>query len=175
MKIDFKNISDGQFKSLEESAIDGSLIYDSFPPEEYVYFSKLSKLGYFNRHKGWSKEICEEKQKDFKREYLSNKEKNNRFFCMACKMQSNIRKGEMMICKIGKSKSDDEKLKYALQAIELMTCQDGFAKRQGSQYDTYAGCDLCNGILDWSEIIGNEEVKFNFCPVCGREIKEAQH
>lgn len=171
-KIDFKDKD--IFAQLEEDAIDNRLSYDDFPPCEYKYFSKLSKLGYKNRHNGWSKEICEEMQEEYRNQYYSEKEHNQRFFRMACKMQSNIHKGEMMICKIGKSKSDDEKLKYALQAIELMICQDGFAKRNGSQYYTYAGCDLCSGILDWSEIIGNEEIKFNFCPVCGRKIEEAQ-
>ena len=127
MKIDFNN--EHIFYQLEEDAIDGSLIYDDFPPCEYKYFSKLSKLGYNNRHKGWSVEICEEKKGELKRQYLSDKEKFDRFFQMSCKMQSNIRKGEALICKVNKANTKEEKLKYALMAIELMMCQDGYAKR----------------------------------------------
>lgn len=57
------------FFELEELAIDGQLDYDDYPPEEYRYFSKLSRLGYMNRHKGWSKEICEQKQEEYRAEY----------------------------------------------------------------------------------------------------------
>lgn len=127
MKIDFNN--EQVFHQFEEDAIDGSLIYDDFPPCEYKYFSKLSKLGYNNRHKGWSVKICEEKKKELKHQYLSEKEKFDRFFSMACKMQNNIRKGEAMICKVNKANTKEEKLKCALMAIELMICQDGYAER----------------------------------------------
>lgn len=59
----------GLFAQLEDQAIDGVLDYSEFPPEEYRYFSKLSRLGYMNRHKGWTKEICELKQDELLREY----------------------------------------------------------------------------------------------------------
>lgn len=49
-KINFDDMQ--VFDQLENQAIDGVLDYDSFPPEEYKYFSRLAKLGYMNRHKG---------------------------------------------------------------------------------------------------------------------------
>ena len=57
----------GVFAQYEEQAIDGQLDYSEYPPEEYRYFSKLSRLGYNNRHMGWSKEICEQKQEEYRK------------------------------------------------------------------------------------------------------------
>ena len=56
------------FAKLEDDAIDGRLNYDNFPPAEYKYFSKLAKLGYNNRHKGWTAETCELKQEEYRKQ-----------------------------------------------------------------------------------------------------------
>lgn len=55
-KYDFKNLQ--VFEQLEDKAIDGQLDYSNFPSAEYKYFSKLAKLGYNNRNKGWDIKIC---------------------------------------------------------------------------------------------------------------------
>lgn len=117
------------FAQLEENAIDGTLIYDSFPPEEYKYFSNLSKLGYNNRHKGWSAEICQEKQAEYKSEYQSELSHRNRFYMLSCKQQENIRQSEMLISRLNKEQSQEKKLKLALKAIALMTGDSGIVKR----------------------------------------------
>lgn len=132
MKLNFDKLSDEQFARLEDKAIDGQLDYSEFPPDEYKYFSKLAQLGYKNRHNGWSAEICEEKKNDFKKQYLEDRERRMRFYRMACRMQANIRRGEMLISNVYKSKTPAAKLKYALQALELITCEEGLAKRNGA-------------------------------------------
>lgn len=48
-------MSQEEFARYEDMAIDGRLIYDEYPAEEYKYFSQLSRLGYKNRHEGWQK------------------------------------------------------------------------------------------------------------------------
>lgn len=131
MKIDFKN--EQVFHQLEEDAIAGSLLYDDFPPCEYKYFSKLSKLGFNNRHKGWSAEICLAKQEEFKKQYKSERENFERFFNMSCRMQESIRKGEMLISEVCKAKTADEKLKLSLEALERLTGEDGLAERNLSK------------------------------------------
>jgi len=127
MKTDFKNKT--VFARLEEDAIDGTLVYDDYPPCEYKYFSKLSKLGYMNRHKGWSAEICGDLQEKYRSQYRDERERFDRFFTMACTMQDNIKHGETLRYEIYKTKDPGDKLRLALQVIELMTCEDGFAKR----------------------------------------------
>lgn len=174
IKIDFKRMSQEEFARYEDMAIDGRLIYDEYPAEEYKYFSQLSKLGYKNRHEGWSKEICEDKQAEYKREYLHSKERNGRFFRQACIMQENIRRGQTTVWKINKTQDREEKLTYALQALELILCDEGLAKHNGVNIPEYAGCEYCNGVTEWSEKLGadGKEVSFEFCPVCGRIIEE---
>ena len=75
-----------------------------------------------------------------------------------------------------KSETEDgeEKLKYALQALELILCDEGLAKHNGVNIPEYAGCEYCNGVTEWSEKLGadGKEVRFEFCPVCGRMIEE---
>lgn len=174
IKTDFKRMSQEEFARYEDMAIDGRLIYDEYPAEEYKYFSQLSKLGYKNRHEGWSKEICEDKQAEYKREYLHSKERNGRFFRQACIMQENIRRGQTTVWKINKTQDREEKLTYALQALELILCDEGLAKHNGVNLPEYAGCEYCNGVTEWSEKLGadGKEVRFEFCPVCGRMIEE---
>lgn len=167
-------MSQEEFARYEDMAIDGRLIYDEYPAEEYKYFSQLSRLGYKNRHEGWSKEICEDKQAEYKREYLHSKERNGRFFRQACIMQENIRRGQTTVWKINKTQDREEKLKYALQALELILCDEGLAKHNGVNLPEYTGCEYCNGVTEWSEKLGadGKEVRFEFCPVCGRKIEE---
>ena len=167
-------MSQEEFARYEDMAIDGRLIYDEYPAEEYKYFSQLSRLGYKNRHDGWSKEICEDKQAEYKREYLHSKERNGRFFRQACIMQENIRRGQTTVWKINKTQDREEKLTYALQALELILCDEGLAKHNGVNIPEYTGCEYCNGVTEWSEKLGTDgkEVRFEFCPVCGRIIEE---
>lgn len=169
------NFNDKQvFFELEEKAIDGQLDYENFPAPEYRYFSKLSKLGYKNRHNGWSKEICEQKQHEFKIEYKGCKERFERFFKAACRMQENIKRGEVMTWSINKARNDKDKLKYSLQALELILCESGFSKRNGGASPDTSGCEYCSGIVEWEEklTVSGQKVKFNFCPVCGRLLEE---
>lgn len=126
MKFDFKNPD--VFADLEDKAIDGLLDYDNFPPCEYKYFSRLSKLGYTNRVKGWSVEICEAKQKEYRLQYRCERERQDFFREIAKKMQENIRAGEMKIIEVNKAQNRDEKLAAALEALGLITGNENFAK-----------------------------------------------
>ena len=169
-------MSEEEFARYEDMAIDGRLIYDGYPAEEYKYFSQLSKLGYKNRHDGWSKEICEDKQAEYKREYLHSKEMHSRYFVQACRMQENIRRGQTLASNINKAQDREEKLTYALQALELILCNEMITKHNGAVRAEYAGCEYCAGITEWKEKLSaeGEEVSFNFCPVCGRIIEEVR-
>lgn len=67
MKPNFKDKT--EFARLEDKAIDGQLDYTDYPPAEYKYFSKLAKLGYNNRHKGWDMITCLKLQQELQSEY----------------------------------------------------------------------------------------------------------
>ena len=86
------NFSDKElFAKLEESAFDGQLDYSEFPPGEYKYFSLLTRLGYNNRHKGWTKKTCELKQQEFRQDYLAHVEERDEWLNHARTVQQ--RKG----------------------------------------------------------------------------------
>lgn len=129
MKLNFNSMSNDEFAKLENKAIDGQLNYDDFPPEEYKYFSKLSKLGYFNRHKGWSAEICENEQRSIKRQYISEKSIEKKLCERYGEIQNDLIKASGLITQIYKATSEYQMLDYALQVIELITQENGFVDR----------------------------------------------
>ena len=120
--MDFKNKQ--TFAELEDKAIDGLLDYDSFPPCEYKYFSRLAKLGYLNRTKGRSVEICEAKQREYRLEYQRECGKRDFFGKIARQMQENIKVSQMKRIELRKAQTVDAKLTAALEVIALITCDE---------------------------------------------------
>lgn len=117
------------FAECEDKAIDGALDYDKYPPEEYKYFSRLAKLGYMNRHKGWSKEICEEKQRELRQDYDADRERREFFRNISRQMQENIRRGQELRWQINAEQEPFRKLSLALECIGCMTGDQEFARR----------------------------------------------
>lgn len=87
-KYDFSNPQ--VFEQLEDDAIDGRLNYDDFPSAEYKYFSKLAKLGYNNRHKGWTVETCKMKQEEYRKQYRVEKDKQNEYRKLSKRILDNL-------------------------------------------------------------------------------------
>lgn len=117
------------FSQLEDQAIDGNLDYEDFPSPEYKYFSKLARLGYNNRHKGWSVEICEAKKKELYIQYCEEKERSERHISEIKRItQNRIRCTEAVI---SMNKADDIYgiLDGALTALELIKDEPGFKDR----------------------------------------------
>ncbi len=106
---------------MENEAIDGRLIYDDFPPQEYKYFSRLCKLGYNNRHRGWAKELCEQLAGELKAQYEADCTERDRYLYLCRRIQQNIKAADMLICSLDKAKSISEKYDLALQALSRIT------------------------------------------------------
>lgn len=154
-KIDFRDTT--QFALLEDEAIDNVLDYDSFPPEEYKYFSKLAKLGYLNRHKNWSVKICEERQAEYKKQYQLEKDISAKGNQVYKKYQENIIKSSELVRKIYKSESNAEITDLLLQVIELLTNENGFAER------------ISIKMLKGKKVEDNGRNVY-FCPNCGGSV-----
>ena len=128
MKLNFNDKT--EFEQLEEKAIDGQLDYSEFPPEEYKYFSRLSKLGYNNRHMGWDVKTCTALQEQYRADYRQEKDKADEFLNLSRRIQDNILKSTMLKIEMYKNAENEEQmLDLALQVIELVTNEGGFAKR----------------------------------------------
>ncbi|MEE1219552.1 MAG: hypothetical protein U0L20_06485 [Ruminococcus sp.] len=134
MKPNFNN--ETEFAKLEDKAIDGQLDYSDYPPEEYKYFSKLSKLGYYNRHKGWSVEICKARQSEFKKIYLEEKDSSNTYLNLSKRILENVFLSMEYIRQMYKSDDKDEIILLAFKTIEGLTNENGFTKRMKERLDT---------------------------------------
>ena len=134
---DFKSPS--VFADLEDQAMGGQLNYDSFPPCEYKYFSRLAKLGYQNRHKNLSAEICKAKQAEHRKEYHIDCDRRDFFARVAKLMQDNIRAGEMKVDEARKAETVTDMINAVCDAVGLMIGDDtfaGFIKRRLEEADT---------------------------------------
>lgn len=128
MKPNFRDKT--EFEQLEEKAIDGQLDYSEFPPEEYKYFSKLSKLGYKNRHMGWDVKTCTALQEQYRDDYRQEKDKADEFLNLSKQIHDNILKSTMLKIEMYKHADTEERmLDLALQVIELVTNENEFVKR----------------------------------------------
>ena len=128
MKMNFNDAE--QFERLEDMAIDGQLDYSDFPPEEYQYFSRLARLGYLNRHKGWSVDICEQKQEEYREQYYKHCENREARFQHMKQLQVMLVKGSDMLRRLNTTRDENEALSLALQYIELIREeQSGLEKR----------------------------------------------
>ena len=127
-KYDFSNPQ--VFEQLEDKAIDGQLDYTDFPPAEYKYFSKLAKVGYNNRHKGWDMITCLKLQQELQSEYRQYHDEGEEYLSLCTRIQENIKKSADLVRKMYKqAATKDEMLSFALQTIELLTNENGFVKR----------------------------------------------
>ncbi len=124
------NFNDSQeFARLEDKAIDGQLDYNDFPPAEYKYFSKLARLGYNNRHKGWDIKICLEWQEKFKSDYKAERDDYDRYYLLSKRIQDNIMRSADLVRQMYKSDSREEIINLALKTIECLTNENGFEDR----------------------------------------------
>lgn len=124
------NFNDSQeFARLEDKAIDGQLDYSDFPPAEYKYFSKLARLGYNNRHKGWDIKICLEWQEKIKSDYISERDDRDRYSLLSKRIQDNIKLSADLVRQIYKSDSAEEIVSLALKTTECLTNENGFERR----------------------------------------------
>lgn len=114
---------------MEEQAIDGQLDYDDFPPEEYRYFSKLSKLGYKNRHNGWSKELCEMKQEEYREEYREACKERDRRVEYAKKQQADLIRSAELSHQLNLADTSDVALITALDLLEMLLNEPGLSRR----------------------------------------------
>lgn len=127
-KYDFNNPQ--VFEQLEDKAIDGQLDYSAFPPPEYKYFSRLAKVGYNNRHKGWDMITCLKLQQELQSEYRQYHDEGEEYLRLCTRIQDNIKKSADLVRKMYKqAATKDEMLSLALQTIELLTNENGFVNR----------------------------------------------
>lgn len=117
------------FESLEDRATSGKLKYEDFPPEEYKYFSRLSRLGYLNHHKGMPAEKCIVEQERIKREYEIEKDKKKQVLRWFKAENAARVKYSAGLTALEKAKTEHEKLDAALTVLEAITGDKNMKRR----------------------------------------------
>ena len=117
------------FKKLESECYTDTLDFDSFPAAEYKYFSRLRKIYSDYKFGGLDKGTAAKRKAVIYAEYRQDAERDGMIGRVYAEYQGNIRTAGTLRSDIDKAKTVEDKLRYALECIEAMTGETGFAKR----------------------------------------------
>ena len=117
------------FKKLESECYTDTLDYDSFPAAEYKYFSRLRKIYSDYKFGGLDKDTAAKRKAGIYADYRLDAERDGLIGKVYAEYQDNIRKAGTLRSDIDKAKTAEDKLRYALECIEAMTGETGFARR----------------------------------------------
>ena len=117
------------FKKLESECYTDTLDFDSFPAAEYKYFSRLRKIYSDYKFGGLDKDTAAKRKAVIYSDYRQDAERDGLIGKVYAEYQENIRKAGTLRSDIDKAKTAEDKLRYALECIEAMTGETGFAKR----------------------------------------------
>ena len=117
------------FKKLESECYTDTLDLDSFPAAEYKYFSRLRKIYSDYKFGGLDKNTAAKRKAGIYADYRLDAERDGLIGRVYAEYQENIRKAGTLRSDIDKAKTVEDKLRYALECIEAMTGETGFAKR----------------------------------------------
>ena len=117
------------FKKLESECYTDTLDFDSFPAVEYKYFSRLRKIYSDYKFGGLDKDTAAQRKAGIYADYKQDAERDGLIGRVYAEYQLNIRKAGTIRSEIDKAVTAEDKLRYALECIEAMTGETGFAKR----------------------------------------------
>ena len=117
------------FKKLESECYTDTLDFDSFPAAEYKYFSRLRKIYSDYKFGGLDKDTAAKRKAGIYADYKQDAERDGLIGRVYVEYQDNIRKAGTLRSEIDKAVTAEDKLRYALECIEAMTGETGFARR----------------------------------------------
>ena len=117
------------FKKLESECYTDTLDFDSFPAAEYKYFSRLRKIYSDYKFGGLDKDTAAKRKAGIYADYRLDAERDGLIGRVYAEYQENIRKAGTLRSEIDKAVTAEDKLRYALECIEAMTGETGFARR----------------------------------------------
>lgn len=125
----FDGLSDEEFRQLEAEAWKGTLDYSGFPAAEYKFFDTVATLGYRYRHEKIPAELLRDDITAARRTYEKESTEYHRSREMYKLYQAAILKADGLMCSIEKAADHEEKLRFALECIGLLTGDTKFAER----------------------------------------------
>ena len=118
------------FRKLERQAYDGTIDVTTFPPEEYKYFSELTKIYYAFKHEGLSKEDASRKKQILYKHYQEDISEHEHRLMVYRNYQNNIRIAELNLAKIEKSHDVTEIALLSCEIVGSMMGESTFFGRQ---------------------------------------------
>ena len=128
MKINFDTISEDDFRELERQAWNGTLDYRRFPAAEFKFFATVENLGYKHRHDKIPVDLLKDDIDTARKIYHNEHLIVQKSFEVYRAYQDAIISADKLRIEINKAHGQD-KLLLALECIELLTGEKGFAKR----------------------------------------------
>lgn len=117
------------FKKLESECYTDTLAFENFPAAEYKYFSRLRKIYSDYKFGGLDKDTAAKRKAEIYADYRQDAERDGLIGRVYAEYQENIRKAGTLRSEIDKAVTVEDKLRYALECIEAMTGETGFARR----------------------------------------------
>ena len=130
-KYNFNNAE--EFSQLERLAYDGQLDFNGFPAAEYRYFDRIQDIGYKVRHENFPKEFARKDRDRALSEYREDIAELLRYREVAAKAMDVTIHKSAYINRIYKEHSPMKKLAAALELLEILIGEDGFAARNLSE------------------------------------------
>ena len=115
--------------SLKIKQLTVSLITHPFLRPNINTFSRLAKVGYNNRHKGWDINICLEWQDKLRTEYKRDRDNADEYRMLSQRIMDNVKKSADFVRKMYQSQTNEQTVINALQALECLTNENGLTKR----------------------------------------------
>lgn len=131
VKYDFDNAE--EFSRLEHLAYDGQLDFNEFPAAEYRYFDRIQNIGYRVRHEKLPMEFALKDRNKALEDYKNDIARAKH--CLKVYGEYNKSRIRMsgLVNLIYKEHSPLEKLRLALEFVELSVGEEGLARRNMSE------------------------------------------
>lgn len=128
-KINFKTISDDELLEIERKAWRGVLEYEDFPAPEYKFFDTVRRLGEKHRFDKVPAELLKDDVIAARRVYRRERGELQYGLDINSKYQDAIKRSDKLRISMDKAGSVEDKLRFALDCVELLTNETGFANR----------------------------------------------
>lgn len=128
-KINFNTLTDEEFLGLEREAWNDVLDVGDFPAAEYKFFDTIRILGMRHRHDKIPKELLKDDILKARKIYKAECEKRDYGYNINARYQDAIMKSDALKIAVEKAATVEDKLRFALECVELLTNESGFAVR----------------------------------------------
>ena len=128
-RINFNTLTKDEFRGLERKAWNGTLDFSKFPAPEYKFFNTVQALGYRCRHGNIPAELLKDDIRDARDIYRHEREQLTYNIEAERKYHNARLRARELVNAIYKTNTKDGKLRFALECIELLIGEGGFAAR----------------------------------------------